>query len=63
MNTTLPELTFTCGYKALNREGALLYEYNPLKVYRDTDGNLQDLITKGKDGLNFDLSHPVDIVT
>ena len=56
-------LSFKSGYKKLNREGVLMYEYNPLKVYRDVQGNIIDLVTKGQDGLNFDLEHPVDIVT
>lgn len=48
--------------KSLQDKGKIVYEYNPLKnLYKN--GKLSDFITdQAKEGLNFDLSHPVDII-
>ena len=56
--------------KSLQNKGKIVYEYNPLRnLQRATDyegvpaGTLTDFITSAnKIGLNFDLTHPVDII-
>lgn len=65
-------LTLNLGVNQLQQKGALVYEYNPLRVLRVNEdiieggtvkypkGSLVDLDTSL---LNFDLNHPIDIVT
>ena len=49
------------GFKQLQQSGQIVYEYNPLKVMRVQNSNeITDLDTEK---LNFDLNHPVDIIT
>lgn len=58
------------GLNQLQQKGSLVYEYNPLRVFRvdkDTtiDGQLYpkgSIVNLDTDLLNFDLNHPVDIL-
>jgi hypothetical protein len=59
------------GYKNLQQEGLMMYEYNPLKVFRinndvEEDGKTiipkNSIINLDTELLDFDLSHPVDII-
>ena len=59
------------GLNQLQQKGALVYEYNPLRVLRTNEDISQSgkviypkgsLIDLDSELLNFDLNHPIDIV-
>ena len=65
------QLSLDLGLNQLQQKGALVYEYNPLKVLRTNEDIIQDgkvtypkgsLINLDTDLLKFDLNHPVDII-
>lgn len=66
---TIPDLTEgTQQLKQLKQKGHIVYEYNPLQVYRlnqdQEDGKLKNsIVSLDTDKLQFDLEHPVDIIT
>lgn len=52
------------GFKQLQQSGQIVYEYNPLKVMRSSNSEYKNEITDlDTEKLNFDLNHPVDIIT
>ena len=65
-------LNLDLGLNQLQQKGALVYEYNPLRVLR-TNEDIREhgsvvypkgsLINLDTELLNFDLNHPIDIVT
>lgn len=66
------QLNLDLGLNQLQQKGSLVYEYNPLRVLRTNVDITQDgkviypkgsLIDLDTDLLDFDLNHPVDIVT
>lgn len=71
-NITDKSINTSLGLNQLQQKGSLVYEYNPLRVFRvskditDEDGQLLypkgSIINLDTDLLNFDLNHPVDIV-
>lgn len=77
INLADQKLNTNFGLKQLQQKGALVYEYNPLRVMRinkdvklGTDDKLKDfgypagtLVNLDTNDLGFDLNHPVDIVT
>lgn len=70
-NISNKSINISLGLNQLQQKGSLVYEYNPLRVFRiNRDIQIEDkLIPKGSlvdldtDLLNFDLNHPVNIVT
>lgn len=48
-------------FKQLQQSGQIVYEYNPLKVMRTSESNA--IVDLDSEKLNFDLNHPVDIIT
>ena len=66
------QLNLDLGLNQLQQKGALVYEYNPLKVLRTDKDIYQDgiitypkgsLVNLDTELLTFDLNHPVDIIT
>ena len=64
-------LSLNLGLNQLQQKGALVYEYNPLKVLRTNEDIRENgailypkgsLINLDTELLSFDLNHPVDIV-
>ena len=64
----IPTLTCNSALKQAKQEGNIVYEYNPLKVLRYDGESTSDipknsLVGLDTDKLEFDLEHPVDILT
>ena len=65
-------LNLDLGLNQLQQKGALVYEYNPLRVLRTNEDIRENgvivypkgsLINLDTELLSFDLNHPIDIVT
>ena len=71
INLSDKSINLSLGLNQLQQKGSLVYEYNPLRVLRiNEDKTINDqlypkgsLINLDTELLNFDLNHPVDIVT
>lgn len=71
INLSDKSINLSLGLNQLQQKGSLVYEYNPLRVLRiNEDKTIDDqsypkgsLVNLDTELLNFDLNHPVDIVT
>lgn len=68
ITNNIPTLKCNSALKQAKQEGNIVYEYNPLKVLRYDGESTSDipknsLVGLDTDKLEFDLEHPVDILT